>query len=86
MRRLTYALVLLIASAAPAVGLTSAAADEPCVSGSVTSTAVWPVNQYFTQCVPVDVPPPGDSVCVHRYGSFPPPASLMFDVTVCVPA
>jgi len=84
MRRLMFALVLLIASTAPAVGLTSAAADEPCLGGTITSTAVWPVNQSFAQCVPVDVPNPLFSYCADENGSYPPPGTLMYDLWACV--
>lgn len=85
MRRLMFALVLLIGSTAPAVGFGTARADEPCVSETTTSTVVWPANQHVDQCVPVDVPPAGDSTCVHRYGGFPPPGTLTVDVWICVP-
>jgi hypothetical protein len=80
-----YALVLLIASAAPTIGFTTARADKPCVNETTTSTVVGLANQHFDGCVPVDIPPPNDSTCVHRYGSFPPPGTLAFDAQVCVP-
>lgn len=86
MRRLMFALALLIASVAPMVGVTTATADEPCVSVTTTSSAAWPLNQYVGQCVPVDIPPAGDSQCVYTNPELPPPGTLRVDVAVCFPA
>jgi len=85
MRRFVFSLVLLIAAAPPAIGFTTANADKPCVNETTTSTTIGLANQHFDGCLPVDVPPSDDSTCVHRYGSFPPPGTLAFDLQICVP-
>ncbi|MDQ1698985.1 MAG: hypothetical protein QOG34_848 [Frankiaceae bacterium] len=85
MRRLLFALVLLIASAAPTIGLTTARADQPCFTETTTSTGVGLANQHFDGCLPIDDPPPDDSTCVHEYGTLPVTGTLAYEVKICVP-